>query len=169
MLGRPKKYTEKLLSKSIAIPESTFKYVEDVCIEKGFSFNEWVISSLINTDQTQTSDLILKINELNHNISESIKLNNEIKKNIGGVKKIKVNIFSEFEDVPEIKEYMLKHKDEVLKQMELPIYQKSGISLLADRYYRKIEELMLNKNVMLKENITKQLIKKYLYEIARKH
>lgn len=168
MLGRPRKYTEKLLSKSIAIPETTFKYLEDTCAENGFSFNELVISSLITRDKTKTDDLIYKINELNKNLSDSIKLSSEIKKGIGGVKRIKVNIFSEFEDVPEIKSYIEKHELEILQDLKLPLYQKSGITLLADKYYRKMEEIALTQNKMMKENIAKQLIKKYLYEILNK-
>lgn len=69
-MGRPKKYGQNMVLKSIYLPEDIAKTIEEIAKENGFSFNEAVVLLLSSYNTAFVDELIKAYNEIRDQMKE---------------------------------------------------------------------------------------------------
>lgn len=163
VLGRPKKYNERLINKGLALPESLEIYLKDLAEEKNTSFNELIIAYIISANKELHSQILKNMKELRESISQDIKINKELVSKLKNTN-IKFDLFSKIEPDEKVSKFIIRDKERICKLRDLG----NTIDKITDLVYMDLEKELIKEGQYIKKvNMTKLLIKQEVLNIIK--
>ena len=153
MVGRPRKYDEKLQIISIALEPTFISALEEEANAKGKSRNEYITALLISADKTLAKYLINKFDNLKNQIKTYSGMIQEFSDKMAKYQTKSLDSFL-FDDLPNIPEiYFLFEKfadriDSAIRQKDIPEAYK--IDNMSKWLFSEFQNIMLQKNKVVK-------------------
>lgn len=180
MVGRPRKYKEKLQNISIALEPTLILKLEGEADEQGISRNEYFTSLIISSDKKLSQTLLKEYSLLKAALKQQQAITKTYMQELEKIqnKSMSDYLFEPIEDIPELNPLILQYKEQLLNNAqdnekwkqglltEQPLTTKVLINNLADIILRNFTDEMLKQGKMIKQKkIILAVIKKKLFDL----
>ena len=164
MVGRPKKYKEKLQVISIALEPSFISVLEYKAKQQGMSRNEYITALLISADESTAKTLLTEFSELKRVIQDQHKTLKGYSEQLEKLGRLNMEqyLFKQISEREDLKELVLKHKERIQRALardsEIPISER--VEAIANDLFSEYELVQLKYGIMVtKKNEIKAVIK----------
>ena len=180
MIGRPRKYKERIMPVSLALEPSLLQELSQKANDAELSRNEYITGLIVGSDKELAQTLIKEYSAM----KQALARQQATTKNYAGeLQKIRDNgmtgfIFEPLENIPELTPLIKTHKEHLLKNkkdnelwkkgllLEQPISTKLLVEDLSRQIFNDFSDSMIKKGKMIKnKRFVLAVIKKELFEV----